>query len=82
SALSALRRANLRAGTVEEAYHEKAEEGVVISASAEPGERFKRDSSVDLTLSRGPKPIRITDYAGKPTTDAQAALTRAGFEVK
>ncbi len=82
SALTALRRANLRAGTIDEAYHEEVEEGVVISASADPGERFKRDSSIDLTLSRGPKPIRITDYAGKPTTGAQTALTDAGFEVK
>ena len=82
SALTALRRSNLRPGAVDEAYHDKVEEGVVISASADPGERFKRDSSIDLTLSRGPKPIRITDYAGKPTPAAQAALTKAGFKVK
>ena len=37
---------------------------------------------VDLTVSRGPKPIKITNYGGKPAATAKKALTKAGFKVE
>ncbi len=82
AALTALRNVNLRAGTVSEQYDERAKEGVVIAASADSGEKLKRDASVELTLSRGPKPIKIRDYTGRSAASAEAAFRKAGFEVE
>jgi serine/threonine-protein kinase len=39
-------------------------------------------STFDLTVSRGPQPIKITDHSGKSAAAAKAALTTAGFKVK
>ena len=33
-------------------------------------------------MSKGPQPIKITDYTGKGAAAAKAALTKAGFKVK
>ena len=54
----------------------------MIASSVDPGALLKRDSAVDLTLSRGPKPIKIRDYRGEPAATARAALTEAGFTVE
>jgi serine/threonine-protein kinase len=36
---------------------------------------------VDLTVSRGPAPIKIKNFVGKPAAAAEQALTKAGFRV-
>jgi serine/threonine-protein kinase len=79
---AAIKDAHLVVDAVSAVYHEKIAKGVVISASYEPGTRLKSGSSVDLTVSRGPRPIKITDRAGESASAAKAALTKAGFKVK
>jgi serine/threonine-protein kinase len=79
---SAIAEANLRIGTVSEAYHPKLAAGTVISASYAPGTKLKSGATVDLTVSKGPQPIKITDYTGKSAAAAEKALERAGFKVK
>jgi eukaryotic-like serine/threonine-protein kinase len=37
--------------------------------------------AVTVTISKGPQPITINDYTGKPADEAQRALTAAGFKV-
>jgi eukaryotic-like serine/threonine-protein kinase len=81
-ALAALRAASLTVGSVREVYDEKVKAGVVMSASARPGELLRRNSSIDLSASRGPKPISIENFDGQPVEAAQAALEKAGFSVK
>ncbi len=54
----------------------------MTSASYAPGTKLKSGSTVDLTVSKGPQPIKITDHSGKSAAAAKAALTKAGFKVK
>lgn len=81
-AINALTDANLSAGKIIEQYDEKIQAGVVIGASQKSGAMLKKGTGVNLTISKGPRPITITSYVGKPSADAQAALKKAGFVVK
>lgn len=78
---AALSASNLVIGTVKEDWHEEIDAGLVSAASAEPGARLKRGEPIDLTLSKGPRPIRIPSQVGKPARDAQANLEKLGFGV-
>ncbi|PZF82237.1 Stk1 family PASTA domain-containing Ser/Thr kinase [Jiangella anatolica] len=65
----------------DEVYHDEVEAGLILTQSVEPGEQVRRDTEVVVTVSRGPQPLTIEDFTGRPATDAQAALTAAGFRV-
>ncbi len=80
-AATALTEANLGLGKVTEQYDEKVAKGVVVRASQKAGALLKKGATVDLTVSKGPQPISITDYTGKPVATAKAALEKAGFKV-
>ena len=82
AALAALAEANLKVGTVRETYSETVSAGLVSAVSHKAGERLRRGTSVDLAVSKGPKPIKITSYTGERAGAARAALTKAGFKVK
>ena len=82
AAVAAIAAANLSVGDVTEAYSETVKAGVVTAASQDPGERLRRDTDVDLTVSRGPRPIKIANFTGRKADDARTALTKAGFKVK
>ncbi len=82
AAVAALRKVSLKAGEVKLAYHDTVKAGLVLSATTKAGVLLKRDSVVGLTVSKGPEPIKIRDYAGKSADDAQRALEKAGFTVK
>ena len=81
AAESALQDANLTLGKVSEKYHETVGKGVVLGASAKPGARLKRDASINLVVSKGPAPIKISDYVGQRFSRAEASLRKAGFLV-
>ncbi len=81
AATSALDAASLAVGKVTQSYSDSVANGMVISAQYKPGASLKRDATVDLVVSTGPKPIAITDFTGKKTADAAKALTKAGFKV-
>lgn len=72
---------HLAVGTINEDWHEELAPGLVSRASADPGDQLRRDTRVDLTLSKGPEPIQVPDYRGRSARDAQAALERLGFDV-
>lgn len=72
---------NLVAGSVSEAWSETVPQGVVLSASKEPGEQLKRDTVIDLSVSKGREPIPFTDFVGKDAAAAAANLEASGFEV-
>lgn len=80
-AKAALTAVNLRAGTISEAWDESVPAGIVVWASHAEGEPLKRDSLVDLTVSKGREPLTIPNVVNKPRTEAEAALTEAGFSV-
>lgn len=81
AARAALAAASLTTGTVTRRYDEQIAGGTVLSASAREGQQLRAGTAVDLLVSRGPRPIPITSWVGKPAVAAKAALTKAGFTV-
>ena len=77
-----LQQGNLEVGEVEDQYSEKVDDGQVIGASVDPGSQLKRDTEVDLVVSKGREPITIDDHAGQQVDAAEQDLTSAGFTVK
>jgi serine/threonine-protein kinase len=81
AAVSALNSANLELGRAKADYSATVPEGSVIKASQATGALLKKQSLVYLTISQGPRPIKIVNYKNKPADDATAALEQAGFTV-
>jgi serine/threonine protein kinase/beta-lactam-binding protein with PASTA domain len=81
-AQDALDEANLAFGDVTERFHERVAEGVVLRSDPATGTELKRDGAVDLVVSKGPKPVKVPDFTGKPAEDAERVLTERGFEVE
>ena len=81
AAEAAVQKANLRVGKVKLKYSETVRVGVVLSSSELSGASLKRDAPIDLTVSRGPAPIKIKNFVDKPAATAEQALTKAGFKV-
>ena len=81
AAETAIQQAHLAVGKINNRYSETVSTGFVISASKQAGATLKPEAAVDLFVSRGPKPIKIINYRGKPADEAKAALTKAGFQV-
>lgn len=80
SALSAL---DLKVGKVTQNFDEKvAKDRVIGAVGIAATDQLRRDTVVDLSVSKGKKPIKVVDYTGKPAADAEKALTKAGFKVK
>ena len=73
---------NLTLGSVEEDWDEAIEEGLVVSASPVGGTELRRDSPVDIVVSKGPRPVRIPDLTGKRAAQAQEQLVGLGFTVE
>ncbi len=63
---------SLAVGGVTEEYHDTVAAGVVISQGAKAGEQVKRGAPVDLVVSKGPAPVEVTGFAGKPLGELQA----------
>lgn len=78
-AQAALTRQNLATGEVTQEFSPTVSEGVVMSASRKAGEMVKKATAVNLTVSKGPQPIPVTDFTGKSATDAITALQAAGL---
>ncbi len=80
-ATSALTRGNLALGAVREDYHDTVALGAVVSQATSPGSQVKRDTRVDLVVSRGPAPVELGDWVGKPLAEASAWAETAGLKV-
>lgn len=52
-------------------YDATVPEGQVVTSTPAAGEMLRRDTAVDLVISKGPKPITIVDWTGKPFADAE-----------
>ncbi|MHA7208291.1 protein kinase domain-containing protein [Arthrobacter sp. MDT1-65] len=71
--------AGLAVGGVAEEYSESAAAGEVLRQSPATGTERRRDSAVDLVVSRGPAPITVPDVRGLPAEEAVVALEQAGL---
>ncbi len=72
---------NLTLGDVTQVFNETVPEGLVVKATPSFGRELPPGAPVAVTVSKGPKPIRIPDFTGKDAENAQSVLTEKGFEV-
>jgi serine/threonine-protein kinase len=77
----ALDDAKLAYGEAVERFHEKVPTGRVITTDPAPGTPLRRNTAVDVVVSKGPRPIRIPDFTGKAADPSAKALEKLGFEV-
>ena len=73
--------ASLSFGQTVEKYSEKVPKGTVITTDPAPGTQLRRNAAVNVVVSRGQRPIEITDWTGRNGDKAEAALTKLGFKV-
>ncbi len=81
AAKSAITGANLVVGIITEDWDPEVPLGSVVSADPPIGDELRPGSLVDLIVSKGPKPVRLADYAGSPADDVRAELEAAGLVV-
>jgi len=77
----ALANEKLLIGKTEEAFSAIIPKGQIVSVSPEPGTLVKKNSEVNLVVSKGEELISLTSYIGKSSEQALNELTDAGFEV-
>ena len=80
-ARNAIAKSNLAVGTIERQYSAKVPAGQVISQSVKAGEQVPQGTTVDFTVSRGPRPIDIPNVVGLDYETGFGKMTRLGFLV-
>ncbi len=81
AAKSAITGANLAVGIITEDWDADVPVGSVVSADPPIGDELRPGSLVDIIVSKGPKPVKLADYAGSPADDVRAELEAAGLVV-
>jgi serine/threonine-protein kinase len=56
--------------------------GTVTQQSVPAGSAFTPHQVITITISNGPQMVNVPDVTGHSVTDAEQALTQAGFQVK
>jgi eukaryotic-like serine/threonine-protein kinase len=82
AAQTALKKFSLLLGTVKEVFNSEIPKGFVISSSPTSGTSVKRDTTVNLLVSKGIEQIALASYLGKSGEQALNELTAAGFSVE
>ena len=80
-ATTALNDAKLKVGRVTEKFSASQEAGLLIDGSPASGSDVRKDSTVDLIVSKGIEQVALTNYQGKTSDEAQNELTSAGLIV-
>ena len=79
SATAVLKSSDLKIGRVSEKYSESFEAGLLIDGNPSSGSPVRKDSSVDLIISKGLEQVELTNFQGKTSDQAQSELTAAGL---
>ena len=81
-AVAALSKGSLAAGTVRQDHHDTVAVGVVIDQGTPAGTQVKKGVGIDLVVSKGPAPVTLEDFTGKPVAEARAWLEKNGLRVQ
>jgi serine/threonine-protein kinase len=81
SATAALNEMNLKIGRVTEQFSATLEAGLLIDSNPVSGSDVRKDSSVDLIISKGIEQVKLANFQGKTSDQAQSELTAAGLIV-
>ncbi|MFG3508816.1 Stk1 family PASTA domain-containing Ser/Thr kinase [Streptomyces sp. NPDC047821] len=71
--------AGLDVKDVKRDYSTAYERGTVMAADPAPGDRIRGNGQVTLTVSRGPRIVKVPNLKGLPLDDAKRELTKAGL---
>ncbi|MGN7252568.1 protein kinase domain-containing protein [Arthrobacter sp. SAFR-014] len=81
-AVRSIEAAGLQAEVADETVHDRnIPKGAVVSQEPASG-TLTRGQTVTLTISEGPKLVKVPNYIGKQVEDATEALRKRGFEVR
>ena len=80
-ALSLFQKNSLTLGSVTETFNPSVAQGMIISSTPKAGTLVRRDSIVNLVISKGPELLVLNSYVGKSGDQALTELTNAGFVV-
>ena len=69
-------------GKVIEEFSNEIPKGFIMRSAPAAGERIKRDSQIEIIVSKGIEQIGVADYKAKSGEQALNELTEAGFEVE
>ncbi len=72
----------LTIGDINEVFDLKVKSGFVIGTDPKSGEKVKRNSVVNIIVSKGIEKIALVSYIGKGGDEALSELTNSGFDVK
>jgi serine/threonine-protein kinase len=75
-----LEEAGLDVGAVRHAHSDTVKRGTVISTDPEAGARIRQNDSVALTISDGPKNVKVPDLEGYRLDKARTVLKQGGLE--
>lgn len=79
-AVDAIHAAGLHA-RVQQVFSEKVARGLVVSASPHKGEETRKNSTVTLTVSKGPERYVVPSVVGRSEAAARAAINKAHLRV-
>ena len=82
AAVNALSKFPLKVGELKEVFNANVPKGFVISSTPTKGEKVKRDTIVNLLISKGIQKFTLDSYVGKSRDQALNELTDAGFIVE
>jgi len=82
AATAALINAGLKIGNITQAFDMKVSANLIVDGVPAAGTPVRRNSVVDLVVSKGIEQVELTSYIGKTSDQATNELTDAGFVVK
>jgi eukaryotic-like serine/threonine-protein kinase len=82
AAQNAISRFPLEILAINETFSDEIPKGFVIQTRPESGTSVKRDSQVEIVVSKGIEQINLVSYLGKSGEQALNELTEAGFDVE
>jgi serine/threonine-protein kinase len=68
--------------TINETFSDEIPKGFVIQTRPESGTSVKRDSQIEIVVSKGIEQVTLASYLGKSGEQALNELTEAGFDVE
>jgi serine/threonine-protein kinase len=82
AAQAAVKKSPLLVGTITEVFNSEIPKGFVISSSPASGASVKRDTKINLLVSKGVQQVALASYLGKSGEQALNELTELGFSVE
>jgi beta-lactam-binding protein with PASTA domain/serine/threonine protein kinase len=79
AAFALLQKSNLTIGAITESYSPTVAQGRIIASSPKAKTLVRRDTPIDLVMSKGPDLLVLNSYVGKSGDQALTELTNAGF---